>query len=189
MRNVIILGSAFLLLACESSSGSGDNAGTTGSGGSDTAVAGSDTAATTGGTPDAGSTGGTGDAGGTTGDSGGSSCGVEPKLSSITGVYFKISCAFSSCHAPPTNAGGLDLSAAAAHASLVGVSATDPKAKAAGKVRVVAGSPDTSFLVEKLEGPPPGMGSLMPQGVTQPLDPACRIKAVRDWIASGALDN
>ena len=56
----------------------------------------------------------------------------------------------------------------------------------AGEKRVIAGDPNGSLLVKKLEGDP-NVGAQMPQGGT-PLTPA-QIKMVRDWILAGAKNN
>jgi hypothetical protein len=114
------------------------------------------------------------------------SCEVEPTLSSLQAEYFNKSCSFSSCHGSTINPkGGLDLRDGMSFDALVGVSALFGP----GKQLVVPNDPDNSFLVQKVEGPADGEGEIMPTGVTKPLDPNCRIKALRDWIAAGAQDN
>ena len=123
----------------------------------------------------------TGDDGGTVGD-----CDVEPTLSSITTEYFALSCNFSSCHGSG-GAGGLTLDTDTLHESLVDVAAKHPGA--VGKVLVIPGDPANSFLIQKLEGPGASEGSIMPVGISEPLDPECRIQAVRTWIENGALNN
>jgi hypothetical protein len=116
-------------------------------------------------------------------------CEVEPTLTSLENVYFKGSCTFSSCHSETTQAGSLVLEPGKAFESLVGVSAFHGKAAGSGKIRVVAGDPDASFIVEKVEDINQDEGSIMPPGVPEPMDPDCRIKALRDWIAAGAPNN
>jgi hypothetical protein len=72
------------------------------------------------------------------------------------------------------------------HAALVNVPAVHAGAIAAGKKLVVPGDPAASFLVQKVEGPAPAEGDIMPQGAHEPMDPACRIKMLRQWITDGA---
>ena len=111
-------------------------------------------------------------------------CDIEPTIASLTTSYFGGSCSFSSCHSSVERAGGLDLSnPQIAYEQLVGVAAV----AADGLVRVDPGSPESSFLVQKVEGPAPGHGGIMPPGIGEPLDPACRISRLRQWILDGAL--
>ena len=112
------------------------------------------------------------------------SCEIEPTLASLSENYFSKSCNFGSCHGSG-KAGGLDLTGDA-HAALVNVPAVFAGAAANGKILVIPGDPDNSYLVQKLEGPDPGEGGIMPLGAQEPMDPDCRIKMVRDWIAAGA---
>ena len=121
-------------------------------------------------------------------------CGIEPTMASLEQHYFARSCTFSSCHGVMDESGEAKPAASApwlvsgqAHQALVGVIASDPTAAAAGKMLVVPGDPDASYLVQKLEGPAPGEGALMPLGQTEPLDPDCAIAALRAWIEAGAL--
>jgi len=117
-------------------------------------------------------------------------CGIEPKLSSISAKYFQMSCVFGGCHEAASQEGNLNLDAANLHAVLVNVAAADKKAGPRGKLRVVPGNPDASFLVQKLEGKQArDEGGIMPDGADEPIDPECRIKMVRQWILDGALDN
>lgn len=122
---------------------------------------------------------------------------VEPHLDvsfepTWTVVYQRViapSCASAiGCHGPEPRSAGLDLSTeAAGYASLVGVPAsTDILSGAAcgdmGITRVVAGDPDGSLLVQKLEGSQP-CGSAMPFG---PALTDAALTAIRDWIEMGA---
>jgi len=114
------------------------------------------------------------------------SCEVEPTLTSLQAEYFNKSCSFSSCHGAGANpAGGLALTEGASYDALIDKDALF----APTKKLVVAGDPDNSFIVQKVEGPAAGEGGIMPVGAEEPLDPDCRIKALRDWIAAGAEDN
>jgi hypothetical protein len=99
-------------------------------------------------------------------------------------TIFNTGCATLSCHGT-ARAGALDLRPESAYASLVGVLADNPVARAAGTLRVVPGDPERSFLVAKLRGTlVDGEGTRMPQ-VGPPL-PAAKIDLVRRWIAAGA---
>lgn len=119
-----------------------------------------------------------------------SGCSIQPKLSELNNRYFKFSCVFGGCHETSSQEGGLDLEAAGMHARLVNVGANDEKAGPRGKVLVLPGDPDNSFFLQKLEGTMArDEGNLMPDGADEPLDPNCRIAAVRQWILDGALDN
>ncbi|MFN3424080.1 MAG: hypothetical protein ACK40C_05200 [Novosphingobium meiothermophilum] len=87
------------------------------------------------------------------------------------------------CHLTGEEAGGMALVGDMAIASLVG----QPAEEAPGLMRVVAGDPDRSYLVMKLEGTHianGGAGAQMPFGAP-PLS-AAEIATVRAWIAQGA---
>jgi hypothetical protein len=97
---------------------------------------------------------------------------------------FNRSCASFSCHGAAA-AGGLALTPDRSLASLVGVAASNPDARAAGVLRVVPGDPEVSFLLRKLTGRlGPGEGEPMPR-VGERL-PAATLDLVRRWIAAGA---
>jgi len=107
-----------------------------------------------------------------------------PTIATVQDEIFNRTCATSSCH-DTAAAGGLDLSEYAAFPNLVAVPAANPATQAAGRVRVVPGDPDTSFLLAKLLGQlGPGERSRMPL-VGRPLSPNA-IDLVRRWIAAGA---
>ena len=128
---------------------------------------------------------------------------VEPKLSDIEQKIFKPSCALSTaCHqSARASTGNMNLSAGASFAQIVGVAVDNPAAGAAAKKRVVAGSPDQSFLVQKILGtglslctddrtPSPRLcneGFRMPD--QSPQLPQQHIDAIRTWITNGALNN
>ncbi|MFN4136780.1 MAG: hypothetical protein ACK4G2_14095 [Novosphingobium sp.] len=87
------------------------------------------------------------------------------------------------CHLTGEEAGGMALVGDMAIASLVG----QPADEAPGLMRVMAGDPDRSYLVMKLEGTHianGGAGAQMPFGAP-PLT-AAEIATVRAWIAQGA---
>ncbi len=109
---------------------------------------------------------------------------VQPTYSSIRDNVFHVSCATSSCHSVESMRGGMVLEGDTAYANLVGVLAVNDLAAQRGILRVNPGKPDSSFLIMKLTGPPPGEGLQMPDG-NNPLD-AKTIDAIRQWIAKGA---
>lgn len=108
---------------------------------------------------------------------------IDPTYANIQERVFVASCSsFSSCHdssGPPAQ--GLDLETDAITA-LVGVEST----VAAGRILVVAGDPDNSYLIEKIESMTPAVGVQMPPN--QPLDQN-KIDALKAWIADGASAN
>ncbi len=175
LKHFMLTSFAAAALGCGASS---SNNATTDSGGS---TGSADTSGTTTANPDSGGTTGTADSGGTGLPPG---CEVEPTLASIESAYFVKSCALSaSCHKGPVGGGQLVLEAGKSYDSLVGVDAV----RAKGKKRVVPGDPDASFLMQKVLGTMDVTeGTLMPQGAVDPVDPECRIQAVRLWIAAGA---
>ncbi len=100
-------------------------------------------------------------------------------LTEIQTDIFSKSCAFSSCHGDGGNSGLLKLDPELSYAQLVNAAASE-----AGKIRVVPGDPDGSYLVERLEHP--DTAEVMPPG--QPLD-AAKLERIRSWIVDGAQDN
>ena len=117
-------------------------------------------------------------------------CEIEPTLSSLQAESFIPGCAFSGCHDKKSSEGGLDFESPGLHARLVKVAAMDDNAGPRGKLRVVPGDPDASFIVQKVEGTQAGdEGELMPEGAEEPISPDCRIAKLRKWIEDGAKDN
>ena len=90
-------------------------------------------------------------------------------------------CHTSSFGAP---AGGLDLTAAVAYQNLVGAASVGKP----GAVRVIAGDPNNSYLVQKLEGAAGIVGVRMPFNGPPYLTDA-QIALIRQWIQSGAPKN
>jgi hypothetical protein len=86
-----------------------------------------------------------------------------------------------SCHDGAFPAGGLNLEAGSSHAQLVGI----PSNQAAGEIRVIAGDPDNSYLIHKLENTQ-SIGGPMPGNT---LLPPATIATIRLWIANGAIDD
>lgn len=89
------------------------------------------------------------------------------------------------CHNPQLAVvnGGLNLAGATAYNNLVGVSSRDKP----GAVRVIAGNPDGSYIIQKLEGAPGIVGARMPQ-IPPYLTPG-QIRIIRRWIELGAQNN
>lgn len=93
-------------------------------------------------------------------------------------------CTTRSCHSATGRRGDLVLTPDQAYQALVNVPAANEAAKAKGKVRVVPGKPDDSFLVQKLTTPAADEGARMPYGGDAL--PAQDLELVRAWIAAGA---
>ena len=88
-----------------------------------------------------------------------------------------------SCHtdAGRTPAGGLNLRAGASYASLVGVASSAKP----GAIRVIAGNPSGSYLVQKLEGAADIVGLRMPRN-GPPFLTEAQVSLIRQWIQNGA---
>jgi hypothetical protein len=108
----------------------------------------------------------------------------EPSYQTIASTIFAPRCALPTCHDAASNAGSLILEPGQAYDQLVGVAPSVDTAREAGLLRVDPGHPENSFLLVKLEGPPPDQGSRMPL-TGSPLSDA-EIALIRDWIAGGA---
>jgi len=120
-----------------------------------------------------------------TGMAGGSAGSSVPSFQDDILPVFDVSCAGGTCHqnADDGEAAPLDLTAADAYAHLVDVTAED-----CGEMKyVVPGSPDQSYLVEKLMGGNVCAGERMPL-MDEPL-PNEGIARVVNWICAGAPDN
>ena len=91
--------------------------------------------------------------------------------------------ACASCHtdAGRTPAGGLNLRAGASYASLVGVASSAKP----GAIRVIAGNPSGSYLVQKLEGAADIVGLRMPRN-GPPFLTEAQVSLIRQWIQNGA---
>jgi hypothetical protein len=105
---------------------------------------------------------------------------------------FDRSCAVAGCHSPPSSQAGLDLVAGRSFGETVGVRSTQlPSARL-----VVAGRPDDSYLVRKIEGGPNIAGELMPLRCAfgTPLNGAVCLSegdmtAIRQWVTECAQNN
>jgi hypothetical protein len=95
---------------------------------------------------------------------------------------FNASCT-TNCHGGARPSAGLDLLAGHAYANLVGVRSGCSD----GRLRVAAGSPSTSYLVNKLTGIDMCGGTQMPaRGVSLP---QAQMDLLRSWICLGAPSN
>jgi hypothetical protein len=89
----------------------------------------------------------------------------------------------SKCHIGAGAPEGLQLDAAHSYMLLVGMDSTEqPSVK-----RVAPGDPDSSYIVQKLEGLPGISGVQMPYG--GPYLPQSTIDVIKQWITAGALQS
>lgn len=108
---------------------------------------------------------------------------TTPTFTSIQTSILTPSCAVSGCHGASGPQEGMNLSAGSAYSMLVGVASSQVPAR----MRVKAGAPDESYIINKLEGTNMKSGSSrMPQGGTLT---AAQIKTIRDWITAGAKND
>jgi hypothetical protein len=107
---------------------------------------------------------------------------VSPPVSYSAQVQpiFTNNCVNAGCH--PGGGAPFPLVPSQSYSLLVGVDATTGPCRPI--KRVLAGNPDASALVKRLEGT---CGDLMPFG-GNPL-PAGNIQLIRDWISQGARNN
>jgi len=106
---------------------------------------------------------------------------ADPSFSAtVQEIFERRGCTNSACRGSSAQA-GLTLSRGSSHANLVGVRATQEAI-----VRVIAGDPNGSYLVVKLEGRQ-SVGSRMPQngGTLDSID----LTNIRNWITQGAKNN
>lgn len=116
---------------------------------------------------------------------------LQPTFSSIQTEIFETTDASgrqlcTGCHtaAGRAPAGGLNLTAAASYAALVGgASVTKP-----GEVRVIPGDPENSYLIHKLEGRPGIVGLRMPR-TNGPFLTEGQMLVIKRWIELGAPNN
>lgn len=114
---------------------------------------------------------------------------LQPTFSSIQREIFengdssgRVAC--TQCHNPAGRVfNGIDLTGATAYASLVGVASRQKP----DTLRVAAGDPDNSYLIQKLEGVPGIVGLRMPRN-GPPLTEG-QILIIRRWIAQGARND
>lgn len=104
---------------------------------------------------------------------------LTPDFKSIQDNVFTPIC--TKCHIGAGAPEGLQLDAAHSYALLVGVPSTEQP----NVLRVKAGDPNNSYLVQKLEGVPTISGVRMPFG--GPYLPQSTIDVITTWITNGAL--
>jgi hypothetical protein len=116
---------------------------------------------------------------------------LKPTFSSIQSEIFnktdasgRLAC--TNCHNPGGSrfTAGLDLTASVSYANLVGVASTNHP----GAVRVVAGDPENSYIIHKLEGRTDIAGVRMPRG-NGPFLTAGQMTVIKRWIALGARND
>jgi hypothetical protein len=115
--------------------------------------------------------------GGTSGGGGG----VSADFQSIQDNIFTPIC--TQCHIGASAPEGLQLDAAHSYASLVGV----PSEEKPSVMRVKAGDPTNSYIIQKLTGAAGIVGNQMPLNQS-PLPPA-QIAAIQQWITNGAMNS
>lgn len=111
------------------------------------------------------------------GDDGGPTTSGDPTFAEINAGILMPACGFSVCHGSGT--GGLTIDADAYDALVDAESFGAP-----GQILVIAGDPDNSYLVHKLEGSPDIVGDPMPPPAGNL--GADDVDAIRAWIAAGA---
>jgi hypothetical protein len=109
--------------------------------------------------------------------SGGASGPLAPNFDSIQANIFEPLCEH--CHAGANAPAGLRLDAANSYAVLVGIASVERP----NILRVAAGDPNNSYVIQKLEGTA-AVGERMPAGL--PAVPQADIDIVRQWISDGA---
>ena len=107
---------------------------------------------------------------------------ITAVFSSIQTGVFTPTCATAGCHTGAGAPQGLRLDDVNSYALLVGVASSEMPAI----LRVAAGDPDNSYIIQKLEGSA-SSGAQMPLGGT-PL-PQATIDVIRQWITDGAIDD
>lgn len=105
----------------------------------------------------------------------------EPTLNNIQRFVFSTICV--ECHSGSKAPKGLKLEAGDSYKNLVGV----PSVEKPQYMRVKPFDPDNSYIVRKLEGGPDISDKRMP--LDRPPLPRDQIRAIRRWIAGGALEN
>jgi len=120
------------------------------------------------------------DGGTATGD-GGAAAG-QARLSVIQKSIFDRHCV-SDCHELGNAAANLKLTSGKSYENLVQAASH----QIASQVRVVPGSPDTSYLIKKMEGGAGMVGDRMPR-LAPPL-PKAEVELIRSWITRGAPDD
>jgi hypothetical protein len=176
-----------LFVACSSNDSSAPPFSGGSSGGSTAPATGGTKAPATGGSA-APVTGGGGSAAGSTGAASGAT------LTAVTAILGNTSHNCTICHSgsPTSFNGGLMFNPTdktSVYNALVGkMSGGPPNSMCAGKTYVVAGSPSTSLLLEKVGGHPT-CGGPMPMGSAYAPLNTTEIQTISDWITAGAPNN
>jgi hypothetical protein len=108
-------------------------------------------------------------------------CGATVSFANQVQPIFNNDCT-TNCHSGNHPAGGLSLVAGAAYAELVNVTSS-----CSGRKQVAPGSPDTSYLLNKLTGTNICAGTAMPKADS--MLPSAQIDLIRAWICNGAPKN
>jgi hypothetical protein len=98
----------------------------------------------------------------------------------VQSEIFTLSCALSGCHTGAAPTGGMNLEAASAYTSIVGVSSTERSDLR----RIAPSQPDNSYLVKKVRGDADISGSRMPLGGAALS--ASQLTLIVDWVRRGA---
>lgn len=125
-------------------------------------------------------------------DIAGPSPNLEPTFSSIQREIFETTdaagrAACIQCHSNTggrTPSGGMNLNHDVAYATLVGVASRGMP----GATRVIAGDPEHSYIIEKLEGAPGIAGERMPR-TGGPYLTEGQISIIKRWIETGAKND
>jgi hypothetical protein len=108
---------------------------------------------------------------------------APPTFTELHERVLQPSCVFATCHQKGASAAGMmPLDRDVAHASLVDAAAVG----APGRIRVIPGDPEQSYVIEKITSPTPTAGEQMPPDA--PLE-AERVELIRAWIEAGAADD
>ncbi len=105
-----------------------------------------------------------------------------PNFSEIQANVFTTTCAVSGCHLGGTAPHGLQLDETNSYMNLVDVASVEVP----NLLRVEAGNPDDSYIIQKLEGTA-ASGDRMP--LNRPPLAASVIATMRQWITDGAIDD
>ena len=127
-------------------------------------------------------------AGGCDEEGGDDDMGSSASFRAVQDEVFTGKCTQASCHSVEFNAGELILVEGMAYDELF-TEVANQAAKDEGIEQVVAGDPDASFLLMKVQsGLDAKYGTVMPQGSTEGL-PEDDVSLIRRWIEDGAQDN
>jgi hypothetical protein len=113
---------------------------------------------------------------------------IEPRLSVIQAKVLGPGCTLSQCHAAGQADEALELAEGRSYEELVNKAANNPAARSEGRILVVPGKPEESFLVMKLRSPLDSKyGVVMPRGSEGAKQN--EYDAIVEWIRRGALND